>query len=250
MDIKHKIMIILGICFFLCIGAYFIITNMFESIEEQLFEKCRMEAQIGSRAMSEMMELMIISRLVPEKDLFDTNYVAIAGSNPKKYSTKYDKTFDKLLQRFEDELVLNDRDMVYAVLVDKNGYAPTHNSHYSKAPTGDTAYNLKYSRSKRMFNDKVGINAARFNGKGTLDQIYPRDTGETILDISAPVMVRGKHWGAFRVGVSFNRINHLKNQMLLIIVMTIFVIISVTMLMLFLIIPRKLLIQDLDMPKY
>jgi len=31
-------------------------------------------------------------------------------------------------------------------------------------------------------------------------QVYFRDTGEKLWDISAPVVVNGRHWGAFRVG--------------------------------------------------
>ena len=41
---------------------------------------------------------------------------------------------------------------------------------------------------------------ARYNnedGKGYLRQIYQRDTGETMWDVSAPVYVRGQHWGGF-----------------------------------------------------
>ena len=56
---------------------------------------------------------------------------------------------------------------------------------------------------KRIFNDKVGLTAARYegkDGKGYLQQVYERDTGEKMWDISAPVYVKGRHWGAFRIG--------------------------------------------------
>jgi hypothetical protein len=44
--------------------------------------------------------------------------------------------------------------------------------------------------------------AAARNKKDVLVQIYHRDTGEKMWDISAPVYVEGKHWGAFRIGYS------------------------------------------------
>jgi len=31
-------------------------------------------------------------------------------------------------------------------------------------------------------------------------QIYRRDTGEIMFDLSVPIVVRGRHWGGFRVG--------------------------------------------------
>ncbi len=48
-------------------------------------------------------------------------------------------------------------------------------------------------------NDKVGL-AAAHNEKEVLVQVYNRDTGERIWDISAPIYIQGRHWGAFRIG--------------------------------------------------
>ncbi|MGE3268140.1 MAG: methyl-accepting chemotaxis protein, partial [Chloroflexota bacterium] len=51
----------------------------------------------------------------------------------------------------------------------------------------------------------VGLAAAQNTG-GVLRQVYQRDTGETMWDISAPITVNGQHWGAFRVGFSIQRV--------------------------------------------
>ena len=85
------------------------------------------------------------------------------------------------------------------MLVDRNGYLPTHNSKYTQPLTGDYKTDLVGNRTKRIFDHDVGIKAAR-SLKGLLTQPYERDTGEKMLDISAPVYVKGKHWGAFRIG--------------------------------------------------
>ncbi len=92
---------------------------------------------------------------------------------------------------------------VYAVLSDRNGYVPTHNTKYSQPLTGDAEKDKLGNRTKRIFNDPVGLGAAHYNGadgKGYLQQVYERDTGEKMWDISAPVFVKGKHWGGFRIG--------------------------------------------------
>ncbi len=248
MNLKAKIMIVLGLCFLLCISSYLVIVRMFDNIETQLFEKCRIEAMIGARVLSETIGFMIDARLLSENDAFDTAYVEIPGTNPKKYTTKYDRIFDTYVQKIMDEF-LQDSDISYAVLVDRNGYAPTHNAKFSK-PASDLPHNIQWSRSKRIFNDAAGLNAARFNGDGTLKQLYYQDTGEKIWDIASAVRVKDRHWGAFRLGMLQSRIDAINNQMIILIGMSLLVILSITMLMLFLVIPRKLYDTDLDIPKY
>jgi len=250
MNVKQKMSVILSISLLLCLGSYFIISNIFGSIELQLLDKCRIESQLGAKAVTKIMKLLIEARMISEHDLFDTNYREIPGSNPKRFTTRYDDILDRHIQKFQDHFLIVDTDLVYSVLVDRNGYAPTHNSTFSQPPTNDTAFNLKFSRSKRKFDDPVGLKAAQYNGSKTIEQFYPRDTGEYIWDIASAVSINEKHWGAFRVGVSLKRIDELKNNMLLIIVMTIFIIVSLTLLMLFLIIPRKLFETDLETKKY
>jgi methyl-accepting chemotaxis protein len=38
------------------------------------------------------------------------------------------------------------------------------------------------------------------NQRPSLFQTYVRDTGEVINDLSVPIMIDGRHWGAVRVG--------------------------------------------------
>ena len=52
----------------------------------------------------------------------------------------------------------------------------------------------------------VGLAAAR-NRKELFIQVYYRDTGEKMWDISAPVYVNGKHWGGFRIGYTMDKQN-------------------------------------------
>lgn len=53
----------------------------------------------------------------------------------------------------------------------------------------------------RRFDDPIGLRSAR-NTKPFLVQTYSRDTGEVLSEISLPVMVDGRHWGALRMAVS------------------------------------------------
>ena len=78
--------------------------------------------------------------------------------------------------------------------------------------TGDQEKDKVGNRTKRIFNDPVGIEAARNTSKGFL-QVYKRDTGETMWDVSSPIYVKGKHWGGFRIGLSLKAIDAAKTEL-------------------------------------
>ncbi len=171
-----------------------------ELIEEEIQTKGRNAALTGAKVMENVLADAIAGRF-NEADIFDERYIPIPGTNPQKYHTSYDAYLDETILGTEDEFLHKDDQVVFAVLVDRNGYLPTHNSKYTQPLTGDPERDKVGNRTKRLFNDAVGLAAAR-NEKELLVQVYFRDTGEKIWDISAPVYVNGKHWGAFRIGYS------------------------------------------------
>lgn len=133
-------------------------------------------------------------------NVFDDNYQPIPGTNPVKYSTAYDNVFEQQLQSTYDEVVSRANGGLFCLCVDRNGYAPTHNSFYSQRLTGNPEQDLVNSRDKRMFDDPVGLTAAR-NQKSFVLQTYCRDTGQVVSDLSLPIMINGRHWGGLRVGL-------------------------------------------------
>ena len=132
-------------------------------------------------------------------NVFDQAYKEIPGSNPKRYTTAYDGQCDSELTRMYDDLLRQVPGLSYSLCVDTNGYAPAHNSQFSNPPTGDPAVDLGKCRHKRIFNDPVGIKLAK-NQKPSLFQTYVRDTGEILSDLSMPITINGRHWGAVRIG--------------------------------------------------
>ena len=91
------------------------------------------------------------------------------------------------------------RAIAYAIACDRRGYVPTHNSRYCQALTGDEKLDMAGNRTKRIFDDPVGSRCGDHRLPFLL-QTYRRDTGEIMHDMSAPVMVKGRHWGGVRVG--------------------------------------------------
>lgn len=132
-------------------------------------------------------------------NIFDQSYKDIPGSNPKRFTTAYDNQCDKELTSIYDQLLRDVPGMTYSLAVDSKGYAPAHNGVFSNPPTGDPTVDITKSRHKRIFNDPVGLKLAQ-NQKASLFQTYVRDTGEILNDLSMPIMIAGRHWGAVRVG--------------------------------------------------
>ena len=131
-------------------------------------------------------ELLVTSGKLTMGQMFDTFYIPIPNTSPQKFHTQYDALSDTVIQRILDKYLVKDPRIAFVVAVDRNGYLPTHNA---KAR----------ARSKRLFNDRTGLAAAR-NTQPFLLQKYSRDTGETMYDLSVPIFVHKRHWGALRIG--------------------------------------------------
>lgn len=138
-------------------------------------------------------------------NVFDQAYRQIDGSNPPRYHVSYDDAVEGALQAMFDKVLSTLPGCVYALAVDNKGYAPAHNAKFSQAPTGVYETDLLHCRSKRIFDDPVGQKLAK-NTKPFLFQSYLRDTGEVINDLSMPIYINGKHWGAVRVGFDSGRL--------------------------------------------
>ncbi len=157
-----------------------------------LAENCRAEVQ-------NEMEKLISSGRLSMAQIFDTFYIPIPNTNPQKFKTAYDRLTDEVLRIILDKYLEKDKRMLFVVAVDRNGYLPTHNTRYSRPLTDDQDFNTKNNRTKRLFNDRTGLAAAR-NKKPYLLQKYSRDTGEQLADLSVPISIQDKHWGALRIG--------------------------------------------------
>ncbi len=136
--------------------------------------------------------------------LFSAEYAAIPGSNPPQYTTPFTDLCDRVLPGVQEPVVPQNGRIVFCVAVDRNGYLPTHNRAYSQPQRpDDPVWNTANSRHRRLFDDSTGLAAAR-SRQPSLIQTYRRDMGggriASMKDISAPVYVKGKHWGAVRLG--------------------------------------------------
>jgi methyl-accepting chemotaxis protein len=134
--------------------------------------------------------------------LFDERYREIRGTNPKQYLTDYVEFTDKLLPPIQDPVQKSDPRIVFCVAWARGGYLPTHNPEYRKPQGKDPQWNAAHCRNRRLFDDRA-VRKVGQNTKPFLVQTYRRDMGGQFVlmkDVSSPIFVKGRHWGAFRIG--------------------------------------------------
>jgi methyl-accepting chemotaxis protein len=157
----------------------------------------------AAQQIAEAFETAIDRGEITLAQLFDENYREIPGTDPKQYLTDYVELTDRLLPPIQDPLQSADPRIAFCVAWAKGGYLPTHNPNYRRPQGKDPVWNAANCRNRRLFNDravqKVGANTRPF-----LLQTYRRDMGGgnfvLMKDLSSPIFVRGRHWGAFRMG--------------------------------------------------
>ncbi|MBX2811588.1 MAG: hypothetical protein KTR25_07255 [Myxococcales bacterium] len=156
-------------------------------------------ARIFAKRCQRAIEDWVKNGEVSEAKLFSRLYYPIPGTSPPKFSTDWDNLADRDIRHISDDILSKSAAISFAVLVDVNGYLPAHNRRYSLPLTGDPAVDLVRNRTKRMFADRTGLAAAQSTTRFLL-QHYSRDTGELMVDLSVPVYVNNRKWGAARIG--------------------------------------------------
>ncbi|HEX3758413.1 MAG TPA: HAMP domain-containing protein [Kofleriaceae bacterium] len=198
-------------------AAYLITASESARIEELTISSGKVAAMSGARMYGAELEAGIDAGLMTISDVLEPTYEEIKGfdfgDNPR-YHTRYDFFTDRAVVGFEDALLNSSADFLYAVGGDINGYTPTHNSKFQHALTGDRTKDLSGNRGKRKFWTSMHQAAAR-NLEPVVVQPYLRDTGESAWDVSSPIFVKGRHYGAFRVAVSRDSIAAHKHALML-----------------------------------
>jgi len=156
-------------------------------------------AREAASKISMVMERWVRTGRISQKKLFAYLYYPIPKTEPQKFHTDYDTLSDQEVQPVEEQILTKDPSVAFCILIDRNGYVPTHNLKFAKPLTGHIQIDLVNNRTKRIFNDRTGFRAGR-NQNPFLLQVYSRDTGEMMKDMSVPIVLFGKHWGGIRMG--------------------------------------------------
>lgn len=159
--------------------------------------------QATAHQIGELLEASVKAGEISCEDLFDEQYRPIEGTRPEQFLTRFTGLTDRLLPDVQERLLGSDPRIAFCAAVDRNGYLPTHNRKFSQPQSQDVVWNAQHCRNRRIFNDRAGLSAAR-NRNPVLLQSYRRDMGGgrfmIMNELASPIMVEGRHWGAFRIG--------------------------------------------------
>ena len=163
---------------------------------------------------------------------FNVVRVPPEGFSPPKFSTAYDALVDRPLQEVFDRVLEQEPRLTFAVILDLNSYAPSHNKRFTQDWTGQPDKDLGGNRVKRFFTDnRVLVRGARYGlgeaaealpdrvGRESfrrvtdlgeakagredfLVQTYARDTGAIITVLAVPLHVCGQRYGVSLLGWS------------------------------------------------
>src|SRR5512138_3696309 len=114
-----------------------------------------------SRRCAESLERWIAAKETTQEKLFSAIYYPFPKTDPPKFTTDWDRLSDRDILPIEEGTLNRSGNVAFAVLVDKFGYLPSHNARYAQPLTGNAAVDLLNNRTKRIFNDRVGLLAAR-----------------------------------------------------------------------------------------
>jgi methyl-accepting chemotaxis protein len=170
-----------------------------ETEDTPLIRRCIEAAQEAGL----LFEQAIDSGMCRLDDLFDETYVPVPHTDPQQVTTRFTRLTDTLMPPIQEGMLTFDPRVTFCAAVDRNGYLPTHNKVYSHPQSDDPVWNAANCRHRRIFNDRTGLAAGR-NTRPFLLQTYRRDMGggnfALMKDLSAPIEVKGRHWGGLRIG--------------------------------------------------
>lgn len=131
-------------------------------------------------------------------DVFDRNYVRIAGSDPEQFMTRFVDFADAEIRPLLDRVVERDGRVLATAIVDANGFLPTHISSRSLPQGRDPLWNAEHCRNRRFFMDaQTAANLA--SEAPFLVETYRQDLGggryRPVKSICLPFHVKGRRWG-------------------------------------------------------
>ncbi len=162
--------------------------------------------QSDAQTLARALETAIDQGEISQNALFSNELRPIPGTDPVQLLAPFSKLTDRLFQDvIEDALTLDPR-VVFCAAVTKTGYLPTHNRKFSMPHGDDPVWNASHCRNRRIFDDRVGLKAGSSTAPFLL-QVYRRDMGggefRIMKDLSAPILVKGRHWGGLRLAYTF-----------------------------------------------
>lgn len=158
----------------------------------------------GAAEMKDRIERAIAEKELTLSALFDTDYRPVRGTDPVQYENGFCDLADLRIRPALDFRTSQDPAIVGCVLVDMNGYLPTHISARSERQRkGQRKWNLEFSRNRQIFMDSQTRRALDEDGEFFL-YAYRQDLGEgrfrALRSVLVPLHFEGRKWGLYELG--------------------------------------------------
>ena len=170
--------------------------------DSQLVER----AVSHAKNLSRIAEEAIANGEITMEQLFDTNYVPVAGTNPQLFRTRASDWADANWRPVIDQVVNEGGAVKMCSPADMNGFLPTHVSDRSRKPTGDVTHDTTYCRNGRILLDAIDKKAKK-NTDDYMMAVY-RQEGDgknyvVVRNVYVPLYVNGRRWGDSELAYSF-----------------------------------------------
>jgi methyl-accepting chemotaxis protein len=159
-------------------------------------------AREGMAEIQRLVEAGIARGEIEADAVFDTDYVAMPGTNPVQFETRFCAFADRHVRPVLDRLMKERSRVIACAITDINGYLPTHISERSQPQGPDPKWNAEYCRNRRNFLDDVTRRAIASDKEAML-ATYGMDLGEgrylPVKNVFVPLRFNGRRWGNFEV---------------------------------------------------
>lgn len=175
-------------------------------IEDTRFIEMAMAAQVR---LARMAEEAIARGELAMGDLFDTDYQPIPGSDPPRYDNRANAFADRWWRPEFDRVAGADPLIVACACTDVNGYLPSHQTAFSRPPTGDVVHDTVFARHRRILGaDTIGEELAKASTKPFHLVVFRRDREgggyDVVRNCSVPLYVGGRRWGDSELAYRLN----------------------------------------------
>ena len=143
----------------------------------------------------------LASGAVTMRDLFDTDYRPIEGSNPPRFRTALmDWAHENWRPVLDESAGLPG--VLAAACTDMNGYLPTHLTKHSQAPTGNLTHDTTFCRNGRKIFDPIDQKAKVCPDDFMMAVYRQEGDGKTFRvtrNVYVPIEIEGRRWGNFEL---------------------------------------------------
>jgi methyl-accepting chemotaxis protein len=165
------------------------------------------QAQAMMQEVVQHTEAALASGAITMSAVFDTDYMAIPGTNPQLFRTRLTDWAHAEWRPFLDRAKAGDHRVLAAACTDMNGFLPTHLTERSRNPTGDLNHDTQFCRNGRIMLEAIDRKAKISNDPYMMAVYRQEGDGDSyvvVRNVYVPLVIGGRRWGDFELAYSFD----------------------------------------------